>query len=237
MANTQKANTKKVKDTKAMEEKILQQQQNLTETERQELEEKEKQLKTHYGIGGQVYSIFPILLDKAENPWLEEILAGIPARVSQQNILAWSRVNGTLDLVKVNRGGKDYYIILLLPKKEMEFQIWDLTWGMEPQESFLKYNKAERREKVKLTPENYLITNITTNRGKAIHQIKVMAKLLQLGYQDLEERAKITLKYTSEGLEEIGKNSGRPTGRKWKSLEELVGRKQVNQETLDTLLL
>lgn len=208
-AETVKAGKGKGKAGKAGTAKELQ------ETVKAITEEKEKEIKFIYGKGGQVWSNFPILLDPTDNPFIKDIMAGAQGgRQSAETLGQWAKENGQIKIIPIKAGEWTFYTVAITVQKQTIFKPWELEWRAQS-EKFLQYSKAEEQPTGKqVKAGEILITNITTNRGKAINQAKALGKLFQWDYSKAEETAKGNWYSLTEGnkLQAHGKNSGNKQG-------------------------
>lgn len=212
---TPKAETPKVETTPKVDPTLQQTIKDITQ-------EKEKEIKFRYGIGGQTYSIFPILLDSAHNPFIQDILKDIPKKVSGPTLDTWAKENGTLTIIPVEAGNKIFYTLVLTAKKDTSFTTWDLAWDGENTLEYTTHNTAG--DKV-VKAGQQVVTNISTNRGKAINQGKALGKLLQMDFTNLEKTAKgnsYQLDHKTGELKELGAYSGNPTGNTLKTIGNLA---------------
>ena len=142
---------------------------------------KDKLLKSKFGKGGENFSIFPTLLDNKINPWVEEEfkISKLPKRVTPSQYTEWEE-NGHLQILPMEFGehGKVHYMVILLPRKEMEIPLYNLS---KAGDNTLEYTTREPLGVHKVTNLNYLILNIYTNKNKAYNQGKALTKLLKLG--------------------------------------------------------
>lgn len=240
MTNTQTATAQTVKNGKGLAEVT-----ELEMKEFQELELKAELLKSKYGIGGEHFSTIPTLMDKKDNPELENEfqLSKLPKRVMEKTFKEWEP-NGTIQILPLVKGDKTHYLILVKPNKSLKTKIWNLEKADD--ENFLKYTKMEKAGDITLNSKNYLITNIYSNKNKAFNQAKLLAKYFQLGtnFKELENQKELRENYLNmeikDGqpyLQEIGKNNHQPTGKDFQTLEEYIGRNQHTKTSINPLEL
>jgi hypothetical protein len=146
-------------------------------------EQKEKltevKLKSLYGIGGETFSLFPTLMDKDINTDIKaEYLDKVPNRVTAKTFKEWEG-NGEIKILPLEKGGKAYFMVILLPKTELTLTTWDLEKA--DKENYLLYTKANKGGELTIKDGEYIITNIYTNKNKAFGQSKLLGKLFNLG--------------------------------------------------------
>lgn len=231
MTEQQQNNQEEVKAT--VEAPTLEAWDTLTEDQQKTL--KEALLKSKYGIGGEHFSTFPTLLDNKVNEWVEETykVSKLPRRVSEATFKKWE-ANGTLEILPLHKDNKTHYLLVLLPKKNLKMDVWELD--KEDVKPYLKYTTNNKLGELTFTAKHFHILNGYTNKNKAFNQAKALVKLLELGkpFQELEAEKELKtnqleLNINDKGqweLIEIGKNSMTPTGKTFNGLEEYYGRKQ-----------
>jgi hypothetical protein len=199
-------------------------------------EEKEKAIKFIYGPGGQTWSILPILLDRKVNPFLDTHFPITAGRVTQQTLEEWKKANGTITIIPIQGGEWTFYTVAILPAKQTTIKPWELKWGRETG-NFLQYTEYKEAEKgIMVTPQQYLITNITTNRGKAINQAKALGKVFKLDTSTVEDKAKVTYTITPEGkILQANKNNGLDK-KEYNSISDIIGRQATKHYTWNNLV-
>jgi hypothetical protein len=222
---TGKADTGKAGTDKAGTDKEL------AETVKAITEEKEQAIKFIYGAGGQVWSSFPILLDKKENPFILDIInKGIQGNPNGQTLEAWAKANGTVHITAIKGGEWTFYMVTLHPVKQINYKPWELQWNMggTSKLAYNSYKESATGKQVK--PGEMVLTNITSNLGKAIHQAKALGKVFQMDYTPSKQAEKHYYKWDGkrETIQAYGNNSHLPIqGKVYKSLEEITGAKMA----------
>lgn len=211
----------------------------LTQEQREAL--KASLIKSKYGIGGEHLSTFPTTLDNKINPWVEETyqISKLPSRVTETTFKDWE-ANGGVKIIPLEVGTTINYLVVLLPNKPLKMDIWTLQNGeTKPYTKYTDWSKLDKQ--LTFNKGHYHITNIYTNKNKAFNQAKNLVKLFKLGqynFKALENWKEVTkMDYykkdlTPEGkiiIQKIGKNTGKPTGKTWNTLEDLTGRKPHGQ--------
>lgn len=206
-------------------------------TQEQQTSLKATLLKSKYGIGGEHFSLFPTLLDNKINSWVEQkySISKLPSRVSENTFKTWEG-NGTLQILPLVKDTKTHYLLILLPNKDLQMDIWDLE--KEDTKPYLTYTKHNLLGQLTFTNQQFHIINSYTNKNKAYNQGKALIKLLQLGttFTTLEQQKELntnhlelTINNGTWELMEIGKNTKQPTGNIFNNLGEYLGREQHSQ--------
>ena len=198
---------------------------NLTEEELYDL--KENLLLTRYGKGGENINLFPNLIDpgKINTKYNGDYLKRLPKIIKEQTLREF-KGNGKVDILRIDTLNKSHYIIILLPEKTLEVDIWQLK--MNDSQPYTKYKEGKKIKSIKVTKNKYHITNIFTNGNKAINQAKRLSILFGLGdtsFKSLEMVKKGKNTYNLD-INEKGKMILRngTNGKTYSSLDELVGR-------------
>lgn len=197
---------------------------------------KESLLKSKYGIGGEHFSTFPTLLDNKINIWVEEKyqISKLPKRVTEITFKTWG-INGTLQILPLQKGEKIHYLILILPNKNIKLDLWELD--KEDSKPYLQYTTNKHIGEITLGKNHFHILNSYTNKNKAYNQSKQLTKLFQLGtdFKTLEGQKELHTNYLkldiTDGkyiLQEISKNTHKPTGKTFQSIGEYINKKQHN---------
>lgn len=204
---------------------------------------KESLLKSKYGIGGEHFSTFPTLLDNKINTWVEEKyqVSKLPKRVQEGTFNSW-KANGELKIIPLLKGERVHYLITILPNKPMQLDTWELQ--KEDIKPYLEYTTHNLLGQLSLQPNNFHILNGYTNKNKAFNQAKHLVKLFQLGtdFQTLEAQKELQTNHLKmeiqDGkiiLQEISKNTYKPTGKTFTSIGEYLGREQHKDNTFNYL--
>lgn len=161
---------------------------NLTEEELYEL--KENLLLTRYGKGGENINLFPNLVDpgRLNTQFNGDYLKRLPKIIKQQTLREY-KGNGKVDILRIDTLNKSHYIIILLPEKTLEVDIWQLK--MNDSQPYTKYKEGKKIKSIKVTKNKYHITNIFTNGNKAINQAKRLSILFELGDTSFNSLTKV----------------------------------------------
>lgn len=200
-------------------------------------------LKSLYGIGGETFSLFPTLMDKDINGDIKKgYLDKIPGRVTGKTFTEWE-ANGEIKILPLEKGNKAYYMVILLPKKDLTLPTWDLEKG--DKENYLLYTKAEKGTDITLTNGQYMVTNIYTNKNKAFGQAKLLGKLFNLGTttKEMDQQKEQLKDYLTTGvngttgeLEYTPITTGGNKGKTVNNLGEYLGRELPNGYTENGIL-
>lgn len=198
---------------------------NLTEEELFEL--KENLLSTKYGRGGENINFFPNLIDpgRLNTQFNGEYIEKLPKRIIEQNLKEY-KGNGKVDIIRIDTLNKSHYIIILIPEKTLEVDLWQLEMNNQP--PYTQYKSGKKIKTIKVSRSKYHITNIFTNMNKAINQAKRISLLFKLGdtsFKSLERIKEGRNNYTLDLIEDgkfIIRNGY--NGPSYNSLDELLGR-------------
>lgn len=199
----------------------------LTEDELFEL--KESILSTKFGIGGENINFFPNLIDpgKINIEFNKEYIERLPKKITEQS-LREHKGNGRVDIIKVDTLNKSHYIIILLPERPLEIDIWQLK--MNDSQPYTKYKEGKKIKSIKINKNKFHITNIFTNANKAINQAKKLSILFELGDTSFNSLKRVKEGGRNNYLLDID-DKGRIilkngiNGPIYSSLDELIGRK------------
>lgn len=191
---------------------------------------KEAILSTKYGRGGEHLNLFPNLIDpgKLNQKYNGEYIERLPKTISQQSLKEFQG-NGKVEIFRIESLNHSHYLVLLLPEKTIEVDIWSLYMNDKP--PYTKYKQGEKLKTIKVTKNRYHITNIFSNGSKAVNQARRLSHLFELGdtnFLSLERAKKGDRNYyildiNDTNGEVIIKNG--INGPSYTSLDELVGRK------------
>lgn len=215
-----------------------------TLTQEQKLTLKNSILKTKYGTGGENIGLFPTLLGaKTTNPFIiGEYGERVEATVRQNNLNNY-KDNGSIKLLPLEIGDKTHYLLIILPNKPLNMDIWELYTEAKP---YTKYTKYSKIGKITVNEGEYIISNIYSNKNKTWNNGKRLANLFRLFYNIKETESIKDLKpgnyYLKKDITENGKityreystNSHKPTGKSFSSIGEYLQRK-LPTEDLDLL--
>lgn len=200
-------------------------------TEEEIFELKEAFLSTKYGTGGEHLNLFPNLVDpgKLNYEFNGEYIEKLPKTISQRNLKQF-KGNGKIDIIKIDSLNHSHYLIILLPQKTIEIDLWAITMNDKP--PYTKYREGKKLKTIKVTKSKYHISNIFSNGGKALNQAKRLSYLLGLGdtsIKSLEQVKKGNRNYYMMDIKETGeiilKNGY--NGPSYNSLDELLGRRHT----------
>lgn len=202
-----------------------------TLSEEEIFELKENLLSTKYGRGGEHLNLFPNLIDpgKINLEFNGEYIKRLPKNITQQSLKEF-KGNGRIDIIKIDSLNHSHYLIILLPNKTIEVDIWKITMNDTP--PYTKYKTGEKIKTIKVPKNRYHTTNIFSNGAKALNQAKRLSYLLKLGdtnFKLLEEAKKgnrnnyiLDINDTGEMIIKNGYN-----GPSYNSLDELIKRKHT----------
>lgn len=211
-----------------------------TLSEEEIFELKENLLSTKYGRGGEHLNLFPNLIDpgKINLEFNGEYIKQLPKRLNQQSLKEF-KGNGRIDIIKIDSLNHSHYLIILLPNKTIEVDIWKITMNDIP--PYTKYKAGEKIKTIKVPKSKYHICNIFSNGSKALNQAKKLSYIFQLGdtnFKLLEEVKKGNRNSYNLDLSENGEMIIRNgyNGPSYNSLDELIKRKHtINLNILEYL--
>lgn len=200
----------------------------LSEEELYEL--KESILSTRYGRGGEHLNLFPNLVDpgKLNYEFNGQYIEKLPGKITQQTLNNF-KGNGMVDIIKINSLNHSHYLVVIIPQKTIEVDIWAIY--MNTEKPYTKYMKGKKLKSVKINKNKYIITNIFSNWGKALNQAKRLSALFQLGDTSFNQLKQVKngrnnyildFKETGEIILKNGYN-----GPSYNSIDEILGRKHI----------
>lgn len=199
----------------------------LSEEELYEL--KENLLSTKYGRGGEHLNLFPNLIDpgKINREYNGEYLQKLPKTINQQSLKEFQG-NGKVEIFRIESLNHSHYLVLLLPEKTIEVDIWSLTMNDQP--PYTKYKGGNKIKTIKVPKNRYHITNLFSNGSKAVNQARRLSHLFGLGdtnFLSLERVKKGGRNNYNLDIDDTGGIILRNgiNGPTYSSLDELVGRK------------
>jgi hypothetical protein len=205
-------------------------------TEEQQTELKGSLLNTLYGKGGEHLSTFPTLLDNKINTWVEETysISKLPTakKLGDTTFSKWTKENGEIKILPITKGdinsktkAKTHYLIILLPNKEMDLDIWKLG---KDGDNTLKYTEYNLLGKVTLTNKHFHILNYYTNSNKAYNQARKLTTLLQVGntHGELERQKNLFYGEYTLDINGDGEYILKKAGQSFKDIGHILGREQ-----------
>lgn len=149
-------------------------------TEEEIFELKEAILSTKYGRGGEHLNFFPTLIDpgKLNYEYNKEYIEKLPRSITQQSLKEFQG-NGRIDIIRIDSLNHSHYLIIILPEKTINIDLWTLYMNDKP--PYTKYREGKKLRKIKITKNKYHICNIYSNGSKAINQAKRLSYLFGLG--------------------------------------------------------
>lgn len=223
-----------IQKTEEEREKLLSRWEELDEEEQFLL--KEALLYNKYGTGGEYYSIIPNLINyKRENPELKEYFE-IPKTI-RQSLLDGKEENGSIQILPIDKD-KTLYTTILLPEKTIEITPFQLLHGTGEQKT--KYYTIKPLKPIKVTKNQFLITNIYSNKNKAFTQARYLSVLFEMGgnsFKELEQQKegkKMVLNLDIQDGKMIYKKS---SGEIFETLDEVLKRKSNPfQKNIDKII-
>lgn len=223
-----------IRETEEEKEKLLAQWEELDEEEQYLL--KEALLYNRYGTGGEYYSIIPNLINsKKENPELKEYF-NLP-KVIRQSFLNGKEKNGSIQILPIDKD-KTIFATILLPEKTLEVTPFQLLHGTGEEKT--KYYQIKPLKPIKVTKNQFLITNLYSNKNKSFTQGRYLSVFYGLGGNDFKELEaqkegkRMTLTLDIKDGKMIYKKS---SGETFETLEEVLGRKPHNiQKNIDMII-
>lgn len=202
-------------------------------TEEELFELKEAFLTTRYGRGGEHLNLFPNLVDpgKINTKYNGDYLKKLPKSITQQSLREF-KGNGKVEIFKIDSLNHSHYLVVLLPEKTLEVDIWSLH--MNDIKPYTQYKSGEKLKTIKVTKNRYHITNIFSNGSKAVNQARRLSHLFELGdtsFKSLEMVKKGNRNYYQLDISENGKITLRNgiNGPSYNTLDEIIGRKHSTE--------